>query len=254
MSICFRHPRLIAEMTRSGALAAALAGLVLMPAVGAAQAQTPPAPASNVVHLSAVATQEVLQDLLTITLQATQEGSQAAEVQSALKQQMDGALAEARKSAQSPAMEVRTGAYSVQPRYNSSGRINGWQGHAQLILLGTDIARITQTAGRLNQLTVQNVSYGLSRALREQNESALTSQAIARFRARAAQIAADFGLKGYTLGDVTVSSTEPGFEPRPYLLQSMRANAASVADAPVPVEPGKGVLSVTVSGQVVLTP
>jgi len=175
-------------------------------------------------------------------------------VQSALKQQMDGALAEARKSAQSPAMEVRTGAYSVQPRYNSSGRINGWQGHAQLILLGTDIARITQTAGRLNQLTVQNVSYGLSRALREQNESALTSQAIARFRARAAQIAADFGLKGYTLGDVTVSSTEPGFEPRPYLLQSMRANAASVADAPVPVEPGKGVLSVTVSGQVVLTP
>ena len=77
-------------------------------------------------------------------------------------------------------MAVRTGYFSVQPRYNSSGRVNGWQGSAQLILEGTDIARITQTSGRLNQLNVINVGYGLSRALREQHESALTSQAIAR--------------------------------------------------------------------------
>jgi predicted secreted protein len=89
--------------------------------------------------------------------------------------------------------------------------------------------------------------------LREQYETALTTQAIGRFKARASQIAVDFGLKGYDLGDVSVSSTEPGFEARPYLMKAMSARAEA-ADAPLPVEPGKGVLSVTVSGQVVLKP
>jgi predicted secreted protein len=207
----------------------------------------------NVVRFAATATQELTQDLLTITLQANKEGNQAAEVQAGLKQMLEAALTEARKSAQPNAMEVRTGYFSVQPRYNSAGRVNGWQGSAQLILEGTDIARITQTSGRLNQLNVVNVGYGLSRALREQYESALTSQAIARFKTRALQIATDFGLKGYTLSDVSVSSTEPGFEPRPYLMKAMSARAEA-ADAPVPVEPGKGALSVTVSGQVLLKP
>ena len=210
-------------------------------------------PAQNVVRFSTSATQEVTQDLLSITLQATREGSQAAEVQAGLKQVMEAALAEARKTAQSQGMEVRTGAFSVQPRYNSSGRINGWQGFAQLILEGTDIARITQATGKLNQLNVISVNYGLSRALREQYESSLTSQAIGRFKTRASQIAADFGMKGFTLGEVSVSSTDPGFEPRPYLAKAM-AMRAEVADAPLPVEPGKGVLSVTVNGQVNLTP
>ncbi len=212
-------------------------------------------PSQNIVRFSTSATQEVTQDLLSITLQATREGSQAAEVQAGLKQVMEAALSEARKTAQAQGMEVRTGAFSVQPRYNSTGRINGWQGFAQLILEGTDIARITQATGRLNQLNVISVNYGLSRALREQYESSLTSQAIARFKTRASQIAADFGMKGFTLGEVSVSSTDPGFEPRPYLAKAMAmAMRAEAADAPLPVEPGKGVLSVMVNGQVNLTP
>jgi predicted secreted protein len=241
---------MLSRAVRRQLIPAAAAALMLAWAVPSqADADIP----HNVVRFGATATQELTQDLLTITLQANKEGSQAAEVQASLKQMLEAALTEARKSAQLSAMEVRTGYFSVQPRYNSSGRVNGWQGSAQLILEGTDIARITQTSGRLNQLNVVNVGYGLSRALREQYESALTSQAIARFKTRASQIAADFGMKGYTLSDVSVSSTEPGFEPRPYLMKAMSARAEA-ADAPVPVEPGKGVLSVTVNGQVVLKP
>ena len=210
--------------------------------------------AQNMVHLSATATQELTQDLISVVLQANRDGTQAAEVQAALKQALDAALTEARKSTQSPAMDVHTGMFSVQPRYNGSARIVGWTGSAQLVLEGTDVARITQTAGRLNQLSVINVSYRLSRALREQYESALTSEAIAHFKTRATQIASDFGFKGYTLAEVTVSSTDPGFESRGYQPLTMRAQAASVADAPLPVEPGKGVLTVSVNGQVKLTP
>lgn len=225
---------------------------MLMSGAAVAWADTTANP-SNVVHFASSASQEVTQDQLTITLQAMREGAQAAEVQSGLKQAMEAALAEARKSVHGQGMEVRTGGFSVQPRYNNNGKVNGWQGFAQLVLEGTDVARISQTAGRLNQLNVINVSYGLSRGLREQYESALTSQAIARFKTRAAQIAKDFDMKGYTLGDVSVSSTEPGFEPRPYMMKAMNARSEA-ADAAVPVEPGKGLLSVMVNGQVTLTP
>lgn len=239
--------------------------LSLAAASGAAQAQAvsagltcqpsacAPAP-RQVVSLAASATEELTQDLLVITLQADKEGSRAAEVQAGLKQLMDVALQEAKRVVQPPGLTVRTGSYAVQPRYNAQGKVNGWVGQAQLILEGTDTARIAQVAGKLNQLNVVNVSYGLSRGLREQRESDLTSQAIARFRQRAEQIARDFGARGYTLGEVSVSSTEPGFEGRPYMLQARMAKASFDAESPLPVEPGKGSLSISVNGQVVLTP
>lgn len=224
---------------------------VLALAAGAAQAE---APRQNVLSFGASATEEVTQDLLVVTLQATREGNQAAEVQAALKQVMESALTEARKAAQGqPGIEVRTGSFSVQPRYTNAGRISGWQGSAQLVLEGTDTTRISQTAGKLAQLNVVNMQYGLSRGLRERHEAALTNEAIQRFRSRASAMASAFGFKGYTLGEVSVSSTEPGFEPRPYMMAT-RAKTMEAADAALPVEPGKGRLSVSVNGQVYLTP
>ncbi len=212
----------------------------------------------NVVQFSAVATQELTQDQLTITLEAVKEGAQAADVQAELKRLLDAALTEARKHVQPntpEALSVHTGGFNLFQRYNSSGKVNGWQGSAQLVLSGNDAAKVSQAAGKLNQLNVVNVGYGLSRAVREQYESQLTTEAIGRFKARAAQMARDFGMKGYTLGAVAVSSTEPGFDsPRPMLMAMRLKTEVASADAPVPVEPGKGVLSVTVSGEVTLTP
>lgn len=246
-------PRFIAQATRRVLPALAL-GLPL----AAFQAPALAEPGrSNAVQFSATATEELTQDQLTVTLEAVKEGAQAADVQAELKRVLDAALTEARKHAQATtpeALSVRTGSFNVYPRYGSNGKPIGWQGTAQLVLSGNDAARISQAAGKLNQLNVANVSHALSRAVREQHESRLTSEAIGRFRARAAQIARDFGMKGYTLGAISVSSTEPGFEPRPVLM-AMRAKAEAMsADAPLPVAPGKGVLSVTVSGEVLLTP
>ena len=228
-----------------------LSALTLSLLMGAAHAE---APRQNALSFSASATEEVTQDLLVVTLQATREGNQASDVQTALKQVMDSALTEARKAAQGqPGIEVRTGSFSVQPRYTNAGRISGWQGSAQLVLEGTDTTRISQTAGKLTQLNVVNMQYGLSRGLRERHEAALTNEAIQRFRSRASAMASVFGFKGYTLGEVSVSSTEPGFEPRPYMMAT-RAKTMEAADAALPVEPGKGRLSVSVNGQVYLTP
>lgn len=208
----------------------------------------------NAVNFSATATEELVQDQMSVTLQVIKEGAVASEVQAALKSALDAALQDARKSVVAGALEVKTGSFSVSPRYSSNGKIAGWQGHAQLVVEGTDTARISQVVGKLNQLNVVGVQYGLSRGLREARESALTTQAIARFRARASQMAKDFGFKSYELGEVSVSSTDPGFEGRPPMLYAMRAKSVEMADAALPSEPGKGTLSVTVSGKVMLTP
>lgn len=222
--------------------------------VGAAQAAPADAVRDNVISFSAAATEELTQDQMTVTLQVLKEGAVAAEVQAALKSALDGALVEARKAVQlNGALEVKTGGFSVSPQYGNTGKISGWLGHANLIIEGTDTTRIGQLVGRLNQLNVMGVSYGLSRAQREAHESSLTTQAIARFRARAQQMARDFGFKSYSLGEISVSSTDPGFENRP-VMYAMRAKAMDAGDAALPVEPGKGVLTVTVNGQVILQP
>lgn len=231
----------------SAVLAAAL--WAVLPGV---HAQTQSAERRNAVSFSASATQELTQDLLTVTLQATRDGAQAAEVQTALKRTLDAALAEARRGARPGVLEVRTGAFSIHPRYTEQGRINGWQGQAQLVIEGTDMPGITQMVGRLNQLNVVNVNYGLSRELRDKHESAVTAQAIAAYRAKALEMAKAFGFANYALGEVSVQSNEQG--DRPPMPMMMKASRAEAADAPLPVEPGKGLITVTVSGQVILTP
>lgn len=236
------------RVARPWVLAMALSGLAV-----AAQAQSQAVPQRNVVSLSATASQDINQDLLAVTLNVTREGSQAAEVQGQLKQVLEAALGEARKSAVPQGMDVRTGAFSMYPRYNNQGRVNGWQGNAQLVLEGTDMARIAQVAGKLTALNVTGVEYGLSRATRESSESALLAQAVARYRAKAQDVAKAFGMGSFALGEVSVQSGEPGFESRPVpMLKAMRADA--VEAAPLPVAPGKGTVSVTVSGSVILQP
>ncbi|HIV70283.1 MAG TPA: SIMPL domain-containing protein [Candidatus Aquabacterium excrementipullorum] len=252
-------PRRSAAVLRPRQQALVAAGLALL--IGAAtlgatkaHAQAAPAERRNAVSFSATATQELTQDLLIVTLQANKDGAQAAEVQAGLKQQLDAALVEARKAVQpNGALDVRTGSFSIHPRYTNQGKVNGWQGQAQLVIEGTDMARIAQTVGRLNQLNVVNVRYDLSRALREKHESQITANAITAYRAKAVEMAKAFGYSNYTLGEVTVQTGE-GFENRPVPMMMKAARAEAADSAPLPVEPGKGTVTATVSGVVILTP
>ncbi|MBN8558377.1 MAG: SIMPL domain-containing protein [Burkholderiales bacterium] len=202
----------------------------------------------NVLQLSASGQVEVEQDLLTLSLGATREGADAASVQASLRQLLDEALKQVRPSAQPGQMDVRTGAFSVYPRHDRNGRIGGWQGRAELILEGRDIARITQAAARASSMSIGQLAFGLSREQRARVEAEAQAQAIERFKARAADIARAFGFAGYTLREVSVSGDAGDIAPR---MVGMASPArAMAADAPVPVEPGRTLVQVTVSGTV----
>ena len=230
--------------------------LFVLVAAGALSAAAPVRAAAearpeNLVNFSANASVEVTQDLLSITLQAVREGQDAAQVQAQLKAVLDAALTEARKAAQPGALEVRTGGFSLYPRYGKDGRINGWQGQAELMLQGKDGQRVAQTAGRLSAMNITSVGYSVSRELADKHEAEVTAQAIQKYRARAGELARQFGFAGYTLREVAVQSGAEGGGPRPVMMRAAKAEMAA-ADAPLPVEPGKSLVSASVSGTVQL--
>lgn len=213
-----------------------------------ASAQVIPAP-QNVLQLSTTGTVEVQQDLLSLSLTTSRDGADANTVQAQLKTALDAALTEAKKSVQPGQLDVRTGQFSLHPRYNPLGKISGWQGTAELILEGRDFSRITQTAGRIQSMTLGHVSFGLSREARAKVETEAQTLAIERFKAKAAELARGFGFSGYTLREVSVNSNDGGF-PQPRVM-AMQAKGAQ-AEMAVPVEPGKSNVVVNVSGSVQL--
>ncbi len=231
-------------------------GLVVWLCVQGAAAQVVGPPPKNVLSLSAEASQEVMQDLLSVTLSTTKEGVDASGVQNQLRQALDAALAEARKAARPKLLEVRTGAFSIAPRYatkpgSSGNTISGWQGHAELVIEGSDTAAISQLAGRLGTLTVARVAFGLSREAHEPTEAEVAAQAIARFKGRAESYARQFGFGGYSLREVAVGSGDVGAATPSY---RVRALATGVPDESQPIEAGKSVVTVNVSGSIGLSP
>lgn len=231
-----------------------LAALALgLAATVTAAAQTAPAaaiaPPQNVLHLSASGHVEVPQNLLTLTLSTTREGADAAGVQAELRQAVDLALAEAKKSVEPGQLDARSGSFGVYPRHTRDGKLSGWQGRAEIVLEGRDFTRITQTAARMTSMTISNLAFGLSREQRVRVEAEAQQQAIERFRQKASEIARAFGFGAYTLREVNISGDGAGPQPRMYSMAAPEMRAAA-ADAPVAVEPGKSVVQVTVSGSV----
>ena len=208
-------------------------------------------PPQGVVSLSSSATAEVTRDLLSISFNTTREGSDAGAVQSQLKQALDAALAEAKKVARPGQVDVQTGSFSISPRYTDKGMTNGWQGSAELVVTGRDMQAIGQLSGRITTLTIGRVGYAISRELREKTEGEVSSQAIARYRAQASDYARDFGYTGFTIREVNVSSNDAPGPVRPMMMQAKAFSARS--DDSLPVEPGRGTVTVTVNGTVQMT-
>ena len=210
----------------------------------------PPPPPQNVIQLAANGSVEVQQDLLTISMSATREGADATVIQTQLKAALETALAEAKRSAQPGQLDVRTGNFSLYPRYGRDGKITAWQGTTELVIEGRDFARISATAAKIQTLTMGQVSFGLSREQRLRVEGDAQNQAIERFKARAADIAKSFGFAAYTLREVAVNTGDQGYVPRPQVMAM--ESKSSMSDAAVPVEAGKATVTVTVSGSVQL--
>lgn len=234
----------VAKTTHPMALALGIAAAL---AAGTAGAQVLPPP-QNVVSLSASASVEVPQDWLMVVFSTTREGSDAGAVQNQIRQALDTALTEARKVAKPGQVEVRTGGFSLTPRYAPKGGvITGWQGSTELVVEGRDSSTIAQLTGRVQTLSIARVSHTLSREARQKVESEVTAMAIDRFRARADAVSKQFGFSSYSVREVNVSADSPMDAMPRMRLQAASAMAESAA---LPVEAGKSTVTANVNGSV----
>ena len=203
----------------------------------------------NVIQLSASATREVAQDYMEINLAATRDGTDAGTVQSQLKSALETALAQAKAVASAGQVEVRTGSFSLQPRYEDrTGKISGWRGRTELLIQGRDFAQLGALAGRISTMVVENVSFSLSREGRAAVEQQVQSEAVASFKTKAGQLAHDFGFANYSLRELAVSGEDNN---RPMMAVRLSSKAMA-ADSALPVEAGKTEVTVGVSGTVQL--
>lgn len=216
----------------------------------AAQVALPVTAPSNIVNLSASGFLEVPQDWLSMSLNTTKEGPDAVTVQNQLKVALDAALAVAKSAAQAQQLEVRTGQFTLYPRYTPGGRISGWHGSTELVIEGRDFARISATAGKIQTLTMGHVGFSLSREAQQKLEADVQALAIERFKNRADAVVKGFGFAGYSLREISISSADQGGgQPHHPRAMVMEAKAA-MSDAPVSVAAGKSMVNVSVSGSI----
>ncbi|MDH5339705.1 MAG: SIMPL domain-containing protein [Rubrivivax sp.] len=227
-------------MSAAAVLAAGVAGAQMLP------------PPQNVVSLSASADTELPNDWLTVVLGTRREGLDAAALQAELKQALDGALAEARPLARPGQVVLRTGGFSLSPRYDPrTSRNSGWVGQTQLVIEGRDTAAVAGLAGRIQMLSIFSASWSLSPQARQTVEGEVTAQAIQQFRNKADAVAKAFGFPAWTLREVNVGAD--GSRPYPAPRVSAMASRSAAAEAPLPTEAGQATVGVNVSGSIELS-
>lgn len=228
----------------------ALPGMAQTPSGGVG---IPSAQRQGVLLLNSSATVEVAQDWMTLVFSANREGVNASLVQAQLKEAADAALAQARRVARPGQIEVQTGNFSIRPRYSAKGELNGWQGTAELVVEGRDMAGMAALSGSVQTMSIARVGYSLARETQQKAAEEVTRQAIAKFRAQASDYARQFGFNDYTLLEVQVGA-EDGNGPSPRMMAMAVAPRLKAMDeaAPLPVEAGKSAVTATVSGSVQL--
>ena len=218
-------------------------------------AAQPPAAAGRdpegVLSLNSSATVQVPNDWISVQFSTTREGADAAAVQADLKAALGAALVLARQVEKGEGhVQVQGGGFSLQPRLNAKGVVNGWTGSTSLWVQGRDMGTIAELAGHVQTMTVGSLDYSVSREAREKVEGEVAAQAIARFRAKAADYARAFGYAGFTVRDANVSVD--GGQPRTRPIMMMKSAMASSMSEPLPVEAGSGSVTANVNGSVQL--
>ena len=221
----------------------ALAALLCAWQAGQAQEHRHEAPL-DVVNLQAEASREVENDQLIAVLAAEGQGANPAELAETVNRKMAEALKLARDV---PSVKLRSGNYQTFPRPGKDGRIENWQASQELRLESADFAAATKLIGRLQQgLNVRSMALRLAPQTRRAAEDALITEAIGAFEARAELARRAMKAKAYRVRQMSIG-TAGGPRPVPYEM-----GAARTAGAPVAIEGGVSMVSVTVNGSIQL--
>lgn len=202
-------------------------------------------PAGTLLSFSAEASQNVVNDLARATVFAEATDTQSAEV----ARKVNTALAQAITTAKTfPDVKTRSGSTWTSPVFGKTGRtIESWQMRSELQLESQNITALSELIGKLQTtLGVSQITLQAAPETRRKAEDQATLDALNAFRDKAQRIAANFK-KYYRIVHMNVESGNSG----PVYPMARAAMMKSEA-APMPIEGGDSIVSVTVSGEIEL--
>jgi predicted secreted protein len=197
------------------------------------------------IDLNVSAEREVENDVLVAVVYAEVEANNQANAADQVNQAIRFAADRARAT---DGIEQQTLRYTTRPVYANDRRIVGWVARQSLRLESMDAEALSTLLGELQtRVAIESMNSTLSKAARDAVEDEVIADAIAQFRRRAAQIAAEFDRDSYRLVHLSVGSYAA-----PRLTEIRRDNFAA-ADVTAPtIEAGLQTVSVTVSGTIEL--
>lgn len=248
------------SLTKLGAACAAVAALSMAQPVFAQNPAPTSAAAESAANrspeltLQATASSEVKQDTVRISLSAETEAADQPTAGKKLTEMLDDVAKRARDT---KGVDVRTGSFNVWPNSTSSSKgktSTTWRGQGEIILESKDFAAAGALASKLSDKTaISNISFSLSREVREAEERKLLKEAAQAFKDRALAAANAFGFSGYRLSKLELGGAG-GVTPMPRMMGAMAKDASGAAgySADVPLEAGDVTVSISVNGTIVL--
>lgn len=253
----FKHP--VFSLTKLGAACAAVAAIAAVqpqPVYAQTQSAAPAAAESTAnrspeLTLQAMASSEVKQDTVRISLSAEVEAPDQPAAGKKLTAALDDVVKRARDT---KGVDVRTSGFHVWPNMSNKGKITSWRGQGEIVLESKDFEAAAALASKLSDKTaITNIGFSLSREARDAEERKLLKDAAQAFKDRALAAANAFGFSGYRLSKLELGGSG-GPVPMPRMLgaQAMAKDASGGFNPSVPLDAGNVTVSIAVNGTIVL--
>lgn len=204
-----------------------------------------PVKSYNQISLEASSSADVDNDTMMVSMYAQEEGAKATALSNKVNRKINWAL---EKLKQHKTIKVETESYTTNPVYNKS-QIVSWRVRQSIKLESKDMSLMSEVLGDLQgQLSLDGISFDVSREKREQQTKVLIDEALAAYTVRAKQIANKLQHDDYKIVNINVStsgSSAPRYKSR---------NMSMMAEAQVSptFSAGDKTLSVRVSGSIEL--
>lgn len=200
----------------------------------------------NQVRLQSEQREAVSNDTMHVMLETSGEGKDAARLARRINADMEWALAAAQGFEQ---VKAATGSYRTWPVHHKT-EFQGWRAQQNLMLESTDMERLSELTGRLQErLQVKSMNFTVSDARRTAVENRLINAALEAFKERARIVGDNLQATGFRVVELNVNS---GGQPPPVVYRSRMAASTMESDAAVAVSGGETDIVVTVNGTIEL--
>ncbi|PID63987.1 MAG: hypothetical protein CSB44_00525 [Gammaproteobacteria bacterium] len=207
---------------------------------------------NNHFHLSASASIEVPNDLMTATLVYEAQGDDAAMLANEINENMRWAL-DIVKDESDIVAETRD--YETWPIYDKSDeqRIVNWNAMQTLALESADFELMTDVIQQLQErLQVNRLKMSASDETRRAAVDDVMELALDAFKQRAERVRENLNASAWRFGNIHIDTSADQHQPEYYGATNMMMSAAS-ADIEAPaLEAGNSTIAVTVSGNIIV--